>query len=154
MVLVNSFQQDFRISWVCTTVNPLLSAPVGPTHLFPVTLEFATLGNSLARWLLRYKAAKKHPKQWGLFSASVRRRKKQKTSVLQKQPARTACLCFCSWTPWSLLMKFQSFLRLHELCSLARSKFGAVTPAIPSFTDLLGLSKCLRHLFLHNHFVA
>lgn len=62
MVLVNSFQQDFRISWVCIIVNPLLSALPGPTHLFPVTLEFTTLGNSLARWLLRYSAAKKHPK--------------------------------------------------------------------------------------------
>lgn len=145
MVPVNSFQQDFRISWVWIIVNPLLSVLPGPTHLFPVTLEFTTLGNSLARWLLRYSAAKKHPKQRGPFSTSVRRRKKQAfwykscylkvgrwtqlfcpdlhtsfTAQFGTMSCRNSRVCMRSSTLQSLLQKFQS-LGLHKLCSLVWS---------------------------------
>lgn len=52
------------------------------------------------------------------------------------------------------LLKFQSFLRLYELCSLAHSKYRAVTATVASFTDFQGPSKCLQDLFLHNCCVA
>lgn len=129
MVLVNSFQQDFRISWVWIIVNPLLSVLPGPTHLFPVTLEFATLGNSLPRWLLRCSTAKKHPEQRGLFYL---RRKKQAfwykgcylkvgrwtqlfhpdlhisfTAQFRAISCRKSHLCMCSSTLQSLLPSFK-----------------------------------------------